>query len=369
LTVAAPAPGASEDVTYPPQRLGHDHPVTDHQAKLFRRRSHIHFAALCWFMFLEGWNDGTPGPLLPTIQEVYHVMKSLAVLLFYDLTKHGFISGAFANIWLNDKLGFGKVLVLGAACQVITYAIQSPAPPFPVMVLANAIGGFGIALQAGQEPGEVQGQGQADRGNKFSQILGLKTVHTLAFFILVYVGTELTTDEGWIVTFIIRERDGGRSAGYISAGFFGGLTLGRIVLMWFNRMLLSPLATNLLTHHFHTQVGPQKVIFIYLFLVIGLELTVWLVPSMIENAVAVAVIGLFLGPMYPLVMTHTSKVLPKWLVTGAIGWIAGFGQVGDDDGCATGVVGGCAEKSAAFGVVLREDVRNIPIGKILGRLY
>lgn len=48
---------------------------------------------------------------------------------------------------------------------------------------------------------------------------------------------------------------------------------------------------------------------------------------MIENAVAVAVIGLFLGPMYPLVMTHTSKVLPKWLVTGAIGWIAGFGQV------------------------------------------
>lgn len=48
---------------------------------------------------------------------------------------------------------------------------------------------------------------------------------------------------------------------------------------------------------------------------------------MIENAVAVAVIGLFLGPMYPLVMTHTTKVLPRWLVTGAIGWIAGFGQV------------------------------------------
>lgn len=68
---------------------------------------------------------------------------------------------------------------------------------------------------------------------------------------------------------------------------------------------------------------------------------------MIENAVAVsslllfyhpelqlipfaqvAVIGLFMGPMYPLVMTHTSKVLPKWLVTGTIGWIAGFGQAG-----------------------------------------
>jgi fucose permease len=35
-----------------------------------------------------------------------------------------------------------------------------------------------------------------------------------------------------------------------------------------------------------------------------------------------------MGPMYPLVMRHTSKVLPKWLVTGSIGWIAGFGQAG-----------------------------------------
>lgn len=40
-----------------------------------------------------------------------------------------------------------KVLALGALCQVVCYAIQSPAPPFPAMVLANAVGGFGIALQ------------------------------------------------------------------------------------------------------------------------------------------------------------------------------------------------------------------------------
>lgn len=43
------------------------------QAVIFRRRSRIHFAALCWFMFLEGWNDGSIGPLLPAIQGFYHV--------------------------------------------------------------------------------------------------------------------------------------------------------------------------------------------------------------------------------------------------------------------------------------------------------
>jgi hypothetical protein len=60
---------------------------------------------------------------------------------------------------------------------------------------------------------------------------------------------------GWIVTYIIEERKGGSSAGYISSGFFGGerdlnshfsvrsdpylpgLALGRIALMWLNRLV------------------------------------------------------------------------------------------------------------------------------------
>lgn len=33
----------------------------------------IQFVALCWTLFVAGWNDGTTGPLLPRIQEVYGV--------------------------------------------------------------------------------------------------------------------------------------------------------------------------------------------------------------------------------------------------------------------------------------------------------
>lgn len=36
-------------------------------------RERIQFFSLCYAMFLLGWNDGTTGPLLPRIQEVYHV--------------------------------------------------------------------------------------------------------------------------------------------------------------------------------------------------------------------------------------------------------------------------------------------------------
>ncbi len=42
-------------------------------------RVHVQFAALCWSMFLAGWNDGTTGPLLPRIQEVYNVRNTLSM--------------------------------------------------------------------------------------------------------------------------------------------------------------------------------------------------------------------------------------------------------------------------------------------------
>lgn len=42
---------------------------------------------------------------------------------------------------------------------------------------------------------------------------------------------------GWIVTFVIDERGGGPSSGYITSGFFAGLTLGRLVLLWLNQLV------------------------------------------------------------------------------------------------------------------------------------
>lgn len=60
----------------------------------------------------------------------------------------------------------------------------------------------------------------------------------------------------------------------------------------------------------------------------SLELVVWLVPSLIGGAVAVAFVGMLLGPIYPIAMNHSGRILPPWLLTGSIGWIAGFGQAG-----------------------------------------
>jgi len=110
----------------------------------------LHLCACFWFAFIIGWNDGSTGPLLPRIREVYHVndlvssfflmgrwliffLKRLQVgfilvsMIFVCTTivshllvqrwshiilrdhKKGFILGALMNFFLTTRLGFGKV--------------------------------------------------------------------------------------------------------------------------------------------------------------------------------------------------------------------------------------------------------------------
>ncbi|KAG8968261.1 hypothetical protein FRC03_008127 [Tulasnella sp. 419] len=127
---------------------------------------------------------------------------------------------------------------------------------------------------------------------------------------MVYVGVEVTLG-GWIVTFLIELRGGGVSAGYVSSGFFAGLTLGRLVLLPVTKF-----------------IGISRVVYVYSVLAMGFELIVWFVPNLITNAVAVAIVGLVLAPLYPITMNVASQVLPPWVLAGSIGWIAAVGQAG-----------------------------------------
>jgi fucose permease len=120
-----------------------------------------------------------------------------------------------------------------------------------------------------QGPTEDELAAQNSQGNAFSKVMRLRAVHFLAIYILIYVGVEVTMGgkpgctrdtplfltvmlSGWMVTFIINARGGGPSSGYVSSGFFGGLTLGRVVLLWVNE-----------------KVGERRVVFLYSAIAIG----------------------------------------------------------------------------------------------------
>lgn len=398
LTGSSPRPSLKPSNSYPPDVMSLEHldaegglasqtqpPVVTRAYSLNVRRMNVKFAAVCLALFLEGWNLGATGPLIPAIQKYYHVNYTLISLVFL-VQCAGFVSGAMINVYLaHTKFQFGQLVVLGHILQLISWIIQAPAPPFPLFVISYFFGGFGFAMQDAQLNGFVAalehhketrvgiihaffglgafavplvstkfansprwslhyltsmgvcftcivcsslafrfkrqddileeiGQPPRERNtstqNQYRQIMGQRPVHVMAFFILIYVGVEVTLG-GWIVTYIINVRGGGPSSGYISSGFFGGLTFGRVALLWFNRL-----------------VGDRNAVFIYGVLILALEITIWKIPSLVGNAVTVSFVGVFLGPMFPIVINHASRVLPHWILTGSIGWIAGFGQAG-----------------------------------------
>lgn len=103
-----------------------------------------------------------------------------------------------------------------------------------------------------------------------------------ALLIFAYQGAEVSIS-GWVISFLITSRDGDPSrVGYVTAGFWGGITLGRF--------LLSPLAHKLGEKRFVYGIVVGAAVF---------ELLVWLVPNVVGDAVAVAIVGLLLGPVWP----------------------------------------------------------------------
>lgn len=65
------------------------------QRARFKKYSRIHMAALCWCFYLEGWNDGTTGPLLPRIQEFYNVSSvTCPFYLFVAIVSHRCINAS-----------------------------------------------------------------------------------------------------------------------------------------------------------------------------------------------------------------------------------------------------------------------------------
>jgi fucose permease len=99
--------------------------------------------------------------------------------------------------------------------------------------------------------------------------------------------------------------------GYVTSGFWCGMTLGRFVLTPFGQ-----------------KVGEK--LFIY-GLVAGslvLELLVWLVPNVISNAVFIAIIGLPLGPCYPTAMLVFTKTMTRQQQVSRTGIISAFGSFG-----------------------------------------
>ncbi|KAI1342965.1 MFS general substrate transporter [Xylariaceae sp. FL0016] len=350
-------------------------------------RSNIPRVAACfWSFIVMGSNDAAYGPLIPYIQS-YYGLTYLVVSLIFLSPFVGYTAAAFLNNFFHLRIGQRGVAFVCSVCHLVSYVIIALHPPYPVLVVAFMLAGFGNGVADAAWNAWI---GNMDRANELLGVLhglygagavlspliattmitkaglgwynyyyimigmavleiassvsgfwtataqeyresvekhsenadsslkealvkkpGARVTWLCAFFLLGYVGIEVALG-GWIVEFMIEVRRGERFAsGMTATGFWLGLTIGRVILGF-----ITP------------KIGEKLAIMIYLPITMGLELLFWLVPQFIVSAIAVGLQGFFIGPLFPAAIVAMSKLLPRHLHVGAIGFAAAFGGSG-----------------------------------------
>ncbi|CAK3925957.1 related to MFS efflux transporter [Lecanosticta acicola] len=147
------------------------------------------------------------------------------------------------------------------------------------------------------------------------QLLGraLRNRTTLigALFIFSYQGAEVS-ESGWFISYLISYRNGDPAhVGYVTSGFWAGITIGRFTLT-----------------HVARRVGEKRFVLATTVGVVVFQLLAWFIPSVIGDAVSVAILGLLLGPVYPCATTIFTRLLPANIQMIAIGFISSAGSSG-----------------------------------------
>lgn len=139
----------------------------------------------------------------------------------------------------------------------------------------------------------------------------LKVVWLISLFYFFELGGWFTAG-GWVVEFLTTARGGDLSKmGYVPAGYFGGMFLGRI-------LLAEP------TFRF----GEQRMLLVYSALCAALQLVFWLQPNIVASATALSLMGFLFGPFFATGMSVASKLFPKNSQAAALGFVFVMAQAG-----------------------------------------
>jgi len=147
--------------------------------------------------------------------------------------------------------------------------------------------------------------------NVLRNMLKRRVVWLVAFFLLFYVGIEVSLGS-WSYSFLIEVRHGPLLvSGWIVSGYWIGLTLGRLTL---GRVAL--------------RFGEKRLIQACLVGVLFGVLVIWLIPVNAISALGLFFTGFCLGPMFPTTIALMSQLVPSRILPSAIGFLASLGSMG-----------------------------------------
>lgn len=161
-------------------------------------------------------------------------------------------------------------------------------------------------------PSHPQGQpSPLSKSRLLKAALANKTTILGALFIFAYQGAEVSIS-GWVISFLISYRHSAASrVGYVTAGFWAGITIGRF----------------LLSHPAH-RIGEKRSVAALTIGAIAFQILVWRIPNVVGEAVAVSIVGLLLGPIYPCATAVFSRSLPRGLQVSGLAAVSALGSAG-----------------------------------------
>ncbi|CAA7264719.1 unnamed protein product [Cyclocybe aegerita] len=136
----------------------------------------------------------------------------------------------------------------------------------------------------------------------------------LSSFILLYCGSETTT-QGFTVTYLLQTRHANeKTVGYVTSGFWAGISVGRFI--WGYCIPSLTFTQRKYTVHACIMVA------------VIMHLLVWFIKSNIQNAVSTSLIGVLYGPIFPACLSMANDILPEEVHMAAMALISSFGSLG-----------------------------------------
>lgn len=169
---------------------------------------------------------------------------------------------------------------------------------------------------------------------RMRRALALRSVWVGFVLIMLAFGT-LDTLSSWMVSYMVEKRGSPEAASrYQLAGLWGGIASGRVVLALvlgkrlgertFAIAMLTGKIARLLPHLIVTWlILALRAVAAMLLLVV-----VWLVKSFILDACALVLVGFFMGPVTPKVLSVVSARVPPSLKSSVMSLTIGIGLIG-----------------------------------------
>ncbi|MDI1466053.1 MFS transporter [Catellatospora sp. KI3] len=204
----------------------------------------------------------------------------------------GALLGPLLAAWLLTRTAWTAVWAVQALiCLPLLVGFLRAHPPTPRPARAESSAGPGLLATTIRRPRVI--------------IAGI--------FLAVYVGLEISVGS-WGYSYLRAERAlSDLDAGYAVSGYWLGLTLGRF--------LISPIAGRL-------RLGTAAMAYACLGGTAAACLLIWAVPHPAAAAAGLAVLGFFLGPIFPTIMAVMPRLTEQRLVPTAIGITNGLTTVG-----------------------------------------